>query len=149
MKQTSNYQLNQWEKTDRILMEDFNGDNAKVDAALKAQASDMASLAAEVAKCGNCRVVMSTYTGTGAYNDTSTTVSFSEMPLVFMIVGPLTTSFTAFKSATASNSFVSDEDLTWTGNTVSFLNSVHARYQMNEKGCIYWVLALYKTDGTD
>ena len=36
MKQTSNYQLNQWEKTDRILMEDFNGDNAKVDAALKA-----------------------------------------------------------------------------------------------------------------
>ena len=46
MKQTSNYQLNQWEKTDRILMEDFNGDNAKVDAALKAQASDMASLAA-------------------------------------------------------------------------------------------------------
>ena len=38
MKQTSNYQLNQWEKTDRILMEDFNGDNAKVDAALKGQA---------------------------------------------------------------------------------------------------------------
>ena len=158
MKQTSNYQLNQWEKTDRILMEDFNGDNAKVDAALKAQASDMASLAAEVAKCGNCRVVMSTYTGTGAYNDTSTTVSFSEMPLVFMIVGPLallmarggdTTSFTAFKSATASNSFVSDEDLTWTGNAVSVLDSGHARYQMNEQGCIYWVLALYKTDGTD
>lgn len=36
MTETSNYQLNQWEKTDRILMEDFNADNAKVDAALKA-----------------------------------------------------------------------------------------------------------------
>ena len=31
MKQTSNYQLNQWEKTDRILMEDFNEDNRKID----------------------------------------------------------------------------------------------------------------------
>ena len=34
MKQTSNYQLNQWEKTDRILMEDFNEDNRKIDEAL-------------------------------------------------------------------------------------------------------------------
>lgn len=34
MKQTSNYQLNQWEMTDRIQMEDFNRDNEKVDAAL-------------------------------------------------------------------------------------------------------------------
>lgn len=29
MKQTQNYQLNQWEMTDRIQMEDFNGDNEK------------------------------------------------------------------------------------------------------------------------
>ena len=36
MKQTQNYQLNQWEKTDRIQMEDFNGDNAKIEAALAA-----------------------------------------------------------------------------------------------------------------
>lgn len=34
MQQTGNYQLNQWELADRILMEDFNGDNEKVDAAL-------------------------------------------------------------------------------------------------------------------
>ena len=34
MEQTSNYQLNQWDKTDRIQMEDFNADNAKIDAAL-------------------------------------------------------------------------------------------------------------------
>ena len=31
---TTNYQLNQWEKTDRILMDDFNADNAKIDAAM-------------------------------------------------------------------------------------------------------------------
>lgn len=34
MKQTQTYQLNQWEPADRILMEDFNADNAKLDAAL-------------------------------------------------------------------------------------------------------------------
>lgn len=34
MRQTDNCQLNQWESTDRILMEDFNSDNAKLDAAL-------------------------------------------------------------------------------------------------------------------
>ena len=38
MKQTENYGLNQWELADRIRMEDFNGDNEKVDAALKGQA---------------------------------------------------------------------------------------------------------------
>jgi len=32
---TSNYNLSQWEQSDRILMEDFNGDNAKIDSALK------------------------------------------------------------------------------------------------------------------
>jgi len=36
MKQTEHYQLNQWELPDRIRMEDFNTDNAKLDAALGA-----------------------------------------------------------------------------------------------------------------
>lgn len=37
MAETGNYQLNQWEKTDRIQMEDFNADNAKIEAALAAE----------------------------------------------------------------------------------------------------------------
>ena len=36
--QTPNYALNQWERDDRVLMEDFNADNAKIDAALKSGA---------------------------------------------------------------------------------------------------------------
>ena len=44
MNQTANYQLCQWETTDRILMEDFNSDNSKIDAALKAQADTLESL---------------------------------------------------------------------------------------------------------
>ena len=34
MNYTENYQLNQWEESDRVLMEDFNADNEKIDAAL-------------------------------------------------------------------------------------------------------------------
>ena len=43
MTKTTNYQLNQWAKSDRIRMEDFNADNAKVDAALKGQAEALAA----------------------------------------------------------------------------------------------------------
>lgn len=39
MQQTEHYKLNQWERTDRIQMEDFNHDNAKIDAALAEQAA--------------------------------------------------------------------------------------------------------------
>lgn len=39
MNKTGKYQLNQWELTDRIQMEDFNSDNAKIDAALAEQAA--------------------------------------------------------------------------------------------------------------
>ena len=31
MRETSNYKLSQWDKTDRIKMEDFNSDNQKID----------------------------------------------------------------------------------------------------------------------
>lgn len=46
LQQTSNYQLSQWDAEDRILREDFNGDNSKLDEALKSQAE---ALAAETA----------------------------------------------------------------------------------------------------
>ena len=37
--QTPNHQLNQWSRDDRILMEDFNADNAKIDAAIAEKVS--------------------------------------------------------------------------------------------------------------
>ena len=36
MTKTTNYQLNQWAKSDRLMMDDFNADNQKIDAALAA-----------------------------------------------------------------------------------------------------------------
>lgn len=45
MKQTTNYNLSQWEINDRILMTDFNTDNAKIDAALHAHDISLAEKA--------------------------------------------------------------------------------------------------------
>lgn len=57
MTKTTNYQLNQWAKSDRIRMDDFNSDNAKIDAALKVNADAIAAVG----------YVTGTYTGTGSY----------------------------------------------------------------------------------
>ena len=35
MRKTANYQLNQWDPEDRILREEFNGDNERIDAAIR------------------------------------------------------------------------------------------------------------------
>ena len=43
---TTNYDLNQWEGTDKVLRAEFNADNAKIDAALKANADAIAAEAA-------------------------------------------------------------------------------------------------------
>ena len=68
--QTPNYNLNQWSRDDRVLMEDFNADNAKIDAALgeKADKSAVAELNAQVGQVelSMPRVVFGTYTGDGA-----------------------------------------------------------------------------------
>ena len=49
MTQTPNYKLTQWVKTDRIQMEDFNADNAKLDDALKAHDTAIAARATTAA----------------------------------------------------------------------------------------------------
>ena len=87
---TPHYNLSQWERDDRILMEDFNEDNVKIDAALKAVdaradglARSLAEQAAAAAKLGNCVAHSPTFTGTDA---ASRTFSFPHRPL-FCVIG--------------------------------------------------------------
>ena len=46
---TTNYNLNQWEATDKVLRTEFNEDNAKIDAALKGLSDQVAGKAAQSA----------------------------------------------------------------------------------------------------
>ena len=68
--QTPNYRLSQWERTDRVLMEDFNADNAKIDGALKAEADARAAgdsainaaMQTALGKKGNCQIYLASAT---------------------------------------------------------------------------------------
>ena len=72
---TTNYQLNQWAKSDRLMMDDFNSDNQKIDAALKAVAD------------GGTKIVTGTYTGTGEYGAAHpNTLTFDFVPKIVWIV---------------------------------------------------------------
>ena len=93
MQHTQNYQLSRWEKDDRIMTEDFNADNAKLDAALsaKADAEDLTALAESVnAALGsgghNCRIICGSYTGTGTYGAASPTSLTTGFAPVLVIV---------------------------------------------------------------
>ena len=139
--QTSNYGLNQWEATDQVLRTDFNQDNAKLDAALKALADKetelegtLAGQAAAIAKLGNCSIERFTYVGTG---DSNTTIHFSRAPLLFIVMGGyrfvigscLSTTATSFSFSSLSNStYMGDITISWNGMTL-FLENISTKNQ--------------------
>ena len=140
---TPNYQLSQWERDDRILMEDFNADNAKIDGALAEHAAAMEILSATK---GNCQIHVGTYTGTGKFGEEHpTSYTFPVMPALFIIFRP-GGSYPMIargdaRAATVINGS-SDMKLTWTGTTVSWYgNSSNGQYNNNES--IYFVVAFY------
>lgn len=165
MKQTEHYGLNQWELTDRIRMEDFNGDNEKVDAALKGQAEALAAetaareeLAAAVAACGNCKIAYGTYTGNGNYgSDHPNCLTFPFEPKLVIvqnksvasaqISGSNSMSWGMMTAIRPLNGFILDGvswtlRLTWSGNSLSWYNTINAELQMNKSDNTYLYLAL-------
>ena len=147
--QTPNYQLSQWERDDRVLMEDFNADNAKIDTALKAQAATCASLQTLLNKKGNCSVGTFTYQGTGTYGpDNPTRITFPRMPIAYIIAGYgiVIGRGGANRAAIIFNGNVSTNCnaivLTWSGNTMSFHDN-SPNGQMNNSYYEYTVIGLY------
>ena len=118
-----------------------------MDAALKAQAETVADLEALCAGFGNCRIVYGSYTGSGLYGaDNPNTLSFSGYPLavflnnsVFLIQG--TASYSADLEYPNATSTVS-----WSGNSVSWYNSVSAKWQFSSEGGTYRYVALLAAD---
>ena len=147
MNHTTNYQLSQWAKSDQVKMEDFNADNAKIDAAL-------ASHAALLAGKGNCTIWTTTYTGTGTYGqDKPNSLTFPKLPLFAMVVGYRGTLMLLRPGegpslCHSSNDGHGDNNVRWSGNTVTWYASIYpSEYvQMNVGGCKYLVIAFYLAD---
>ena len=143
MEQTANYGLNQWDAGDRIMREDFNADNAKVDQALGA-------LAATVAGCGNCNVVYGSYVGTGTYQSANPcTLTFDGQPLMVVICAN-DDSFNRVIMMRGSGFYFTDPNyvnskghVTWNENSVSwYCSGGGPNYQMNTKNTTYFYIAL-------
>ena len=151
MNKTANFQLTQWEKTDRIMMEDFNRDNAAIDTALKGNADGVAALQTALAGAGNCEIGMISYTGTGKSGDSNpTTVTFPKMPAGFFLCGAET--YLVIRGGddhacmiyyTGSTTYVSQMPISWKGNQFQ-ISSSKPTYQLNEEGVPYWGLAFYQ-----
>ena len=142
MTKTTNYQLNQWAKSDRVMMDDFNADNTKIDAALKANA-------------GNCSIAISSYTGNGKYGSANPTViNFSKKPTLFIARGKTAILFGT--SADSNNNTVvwnyvngvsvDSIPFVWNGTNASFYSvssNFAAREQLNAESEVYQVIAFY------
>ena len=85
---TTNYDLNQWEGTDKVLRTEFNQDNAKIDAALKANAdaiagkadrADVAALEVELTALETKSTLQTLKAVTQAADDGVLTIDLSDM----------------------------------------------------------------------
>ncbi len=60
MQKTEQYQLNQWELSDRVRMEDFNADNARLETALAGLQTSLSTLRTSLdGKCGRFQLITS------------------------------------------------------------------------------------------
>ena len=156
--QTPNYSLNQWERDDRVLMEDFNADNAKIDAALGAHTDMLTAHTAALAKKGNCRIETRSYTGTGKNGDgVYVSIPFSAKPVAFIIIGPRC--LLVADCASGQNSFAgyvhnpnygssfngSATTITWSGNTAN-LQIFQGIQELNTANYSYRVIAFLSAD---
>lgn len=140
MTKTTNYQLNQWAKSDRLMMDDFNADNQKIDAALKANADAMP------------RIVTGSYVGTGAYGQSNAnSLTFDFTPKAVLIckqdiynAGNAYMFLVSGQSRTAQFNSTGGGDCSycnWSGNTVSWYSTYKAASQLNEDGVSYCYVA--------
>ena len=157
MTKTENYQLNQWDAADPFRREDFNADNAKLDAALaalqqtaesKADAEDVAALAAGLGSGGaNARIAFGTYTGDGTCGSTApTSLSVDFIPILVLVedetASKTKASATFMRSMTTGyNGLGSLVYLTWGDTGLSWYYDtstvVSAAAQMNAAGEVY------------
>ena len=149
---TTNYQLNQWEATDQVLRTEFNQDNQKLDAALKANADGIAANGAvleehtaALAGKGNCQLQLISYVGDGT---SSRTFTFNGVPrFIFILfyngwqvaISGTTSAWGQYGNNAAPASAV------WSGNSVTLSSN---QYPCNIAGTAYQLIALIEQGST-
>ena len=167
---TTNYQLSQWVKSDQVRMEDFNADNAKIDAAIKAveqkanslttgkaDASAVTALSQTVSahtsslsKKGNCQVYTTSYMGDGQCGSSHPNrLTFPGRPLLVLIASGSNSQFLAllphgYGVNVGGNSYLTS--ISWGSYYVSWYNEQSAASQYNTANYTYHVVAFLAVD---
>ena len=137
---TPNFNLCQWEATDKVLRTDFNHDNQKIDAALAGLQQSK----------GNCRIVTGSYVGAGTYNQYgANSLSFDGKPLALLVQGsPL--QFVALYGTTLvavlGGSSVEQVNVAWQEHAVTWKHGDSPNYQLNQKDTTYRYVVLLAAD---
>jgi hypothetical protein len=107
MKKTAQFGLNQWEMSDRIQMQDFNRDNAAIEAALGTR---------------NCQFYTASYTGDG---EATKSWTFPAKPVLVVIIGQVITVLIRDFSIgiTQFGSSTHQLQATWEENSVTWVNT--------------------------
>ena len=152
MNHTQNYQLSQWDADDPVLRTDFNADNAKIDAALKAETDARTAALSSLSSSRNCQAVITGYTGSGVSGESNPNyLSFARRPLFIHVGGEAASGFSAVYGQTLTTCYANGAvryiRITWSGNSVSWYEDSNGykespTYQMNESGKQYKVFAL-------
>ena len=172
---TNNYQLCQWKETDKVLRTEFNADNAKIDAAIKAvdrrvdgkaSTTSLNSLKSTVDSLsqtvtqqattlvgkGNCQIYATSYTGRGTYGENSPcSVRFPKKPMVVFVTGPsgIQGIFSHGEPTYFVGSFGvggSFITLTWSGINLIWYATTNPAGQLNESGKKYSIIGLLQAD---
>lgn len=155
MNRTSNYNLCQWEETDRVRRTDFNEDNVKLDAAIKAvdrrvdglegskaSVAALNSLQTAMRAKGNCQIVTGQYVGNGRYGSGApNTLTFGKKPLFVAVGGTLimiAVNGMAHAEVPSSNAAPT---CIWSDTGVSWYDD-EAWRQMNDLNKTYFYVAL-------
>lgn len=136
MRQTSHYQLNQWEKDDLILMDDFNANNQKIEDALDG-----------VKTLCNCQIYLRTYTGTGDAGPITHTFPHRPMFIMILAKGGGTWVFSSRETSILSgrisiNTYI-ETPVTWGDKSITVGNADYtAFYCLNSLNSVYSIVAL-------
>ena len=132
MTKTENYNLPQWDKNDRVLMEDFNAAMNQIEKGLSAK----------------CEMYYGTYTGTGTYGQANPTVlHMGFTPKLVIVMGSATASgehIVLLNPYDVGKSYGGDSGavyLTWLEDGVQWYSPFRESTQFNRPNEIYHYLA--------
>ena len=127
MKKTAQFGLNQWEMSDRIQMQDFNRDNAAIEAALAKR---------------NCQFYTASYQGDGRDSRTHT---FPAKP-VFVLIISVGYFYVLMHNAEKGYNYYArragNYDVTWTEDSVTLSRPNAAPDIANTNGTVYSLFAI-------